>query len=146
MHIFIGHAMCVFLKNGAPGGSKRPPRVPEEAPRVPQELLRSSKSLKSMNPKDLAPSRSKKKGRRAAVIPLGEVNPPPATCCGAGRARSKAKSVHRKALICLKHLLISKSEFLAPPIIPPGGQRIPPGRCKNTGAPILKSIKILIIF
>ena len=32
----------------------------------------------SMNPKGLASSRRIKKGGRAAVIPLGEVNPPPA--------------------------------------------------------------------
>ena len=31
-----------------------------------------------MNPKGLAPTRRMKKGGRAAVIPLGEVNPPPA--------------------------------------------------------------------
>ncbi len=32
----------------------------------------------SMNPKGLATTRRMKKGGRAAVIPLGEVNPPPA--------------------------------------------------------------------
>ena len=35
---------------------------------------RRLKSPKSMNPKGLAPSRRMKKGGRAAVIPLGEVN------------------------------------------------------------------------
>ena len=49
----------------------------EEAPRVPQEPLKSSKAPKSMNPKGLAPSRRMKKRGRAAVVPLGEVNPPP---------------------------------------------------------------------
>ena len=39
---------------------------------------RRFKSPKSMNPKGLAPTRKLKKGGRAAVIPLGEVNPPPA--------------------------------------------------------------------
>ena len=39
---------------------------------------RRLRSLISMNPKGLATTRRKKKGRRAAVIPLGEVNPPPA--------------------------------------------------------------------
>ena len=78
--------------------SKRPPRVPQEAPRGPQETpragqddSRSSKigprgskrhrrlirSPKSTYPKGLAPNRRMKKGGRAAVIPLGEVNPPP---------------------------------------------------------------------
>ena len=56
------------------------------------------------------------------------------------------KSVHRRALICLRHLQISKSEFLAPPIIPPGGQRIPPGRPKKTTRPPFFSIKISNIF
>ena len=43
----------------------------------------------------------------------------------------KPKSVHRRSLICLRHLQISKSDFLAPPIIPVGGQRIPAGRPKK---------------
>ena len=38
---------------------------------------RRLKSPKSMNPKGLAPTRRMKKGGRAAVVPLGEVNPPP---------------------------------------------------------------------
>ena len=38
---------------------------------------RSLRSPVSMNPKGLAPTRRMKKGGRAAVIPLGEVNPPP---------------------------------------------------------------------
>ena len=33
--------------------------------------------LDSMKHKDQAPNRRKQKGGRAAVIPLGEVNPPP---------------------------------------------------------------------
>ena len=37
----------------------------------------------SMNPKGLATTRRMKKGGRAAVIPLGEVNPPPPEGCGA---------------------------------------------------------------
>ena len=37
----------------------------------------SLRSPVSMNPKGLAPTRRMKKGGRAAVIPLGEVNPPP---------------------------------------------------------------------
>ena len=41
--------------------------------------------LESINPKGLAPSRRIKKGGRAAVIPLGEVNPPPAP---EGRSRA----------------------------------------------------------
>ena len=40
---------------------------------------RRLRSLISMNPKGLASNRRMKKGGRAAVIPLGEVNPPPAT-------------------------------------------------------------------
>ena len=56
------------------------------------------------------------------------------------------KSPNIRAIICLRHLQISKSEFLAPPIIPPGGQRIPPGRPKKTIRPPFFSIKISIIF
>ena len=39
---------------------------------------RRLRSPKSMNPKRLATTRRMKKGGRAAVVPLGEVNPPPA--------------------------------------------------------------------
>ena len=46
------------------------------------------------------------------------------------KAEAKAKSPNLKAIICLRYLQSSKSEFLAPPIIPPGGQRIPPDRPK----------------
>ena len=52
------------------------------------------------------------------------------------------KSQNLKAIICLRHLQISKSEFLAPPIIPPGGQRIPPGRPKWIAGTDFFSIKI----
>ena len=57
-----------------------------------------------------------------------------------------AKSPNLKAIICLRHLQISKSEFLDPPIIPPGGQRIPPGRPKWIIKFDLFAIKISIIF
>ena len=80
------------------------------------------------------------------VPPRGKAIRRPPRRGGAERAGPTARSVNLKALICLRHLQISKSEFLDPPIIPPGGQRIPPGRPKNAVAPILKSIKILIIF
>ena len=40
------------------------------------------------------------------------------------------RTLNLKAILCLRHLHISKSESLAPPIIPPGGQRIPPDRPK----------------
>ena len=46
---------------------------------------RSLRSPISMNPKGLASSRRRKKSGRAAVLPLGEVNPPPAT---EGRSRA----------------------------------------------------------
>ena len=62
------------------------------------------------------------------------------------KAEAKAKSPNLKAIIYLRYLQSSKSEFLAPPIIPPGGQRIPPGRPKWIIKFGLKSIKILIIF
>ena len=79
----------------APRGSKRPPRAPQEAPRGPQETPRCGqegsrpskidprgskrhrrrfRSPKSTYPKGLAPNHRMKKGGRAAVIPLGEVN------------------------------------------------------------------------
>ena len=48
------------------------------------------KSPPSSNPQGLASSRRGPFGGRAAVIPLGEGNPPPAACSGAGRARSTA--------------------------------------------------------
>ena len=51
-----------------------------------------------------------------------------------------------KAIICIRYLQISKSESLAPPIIPPGGQRIPPGRPKWIARNAFFSIKISIIF
>ena len=58
----------------------------------------------------------------------------------------KPRSVHLKAIICLRYLQISKSESLAPPIIPPGGQRIPPGRPKWIAGTAFFSIKILVVF
>ena len=58
----------------------------------------------------------------------------------------KPRSVHLKAIICLRYLQISKSESLAPPIIPPGGLRIPPVGPQKRMPAVLKSIKILIIF
>ena len=46
----------------------------------------------------------------------------------------------------LRYLQSSKSESLAPPIIPPGGLRMPPGRPQKRMATVFCSIKILIIF
>ena len=46
-----------------------------------------------MNPKGLATTRRKKKGGRAAVIPLGEVNPPPPE--GSERVRICFRKVFR---------------------------------------------------
>ena len=84
---------------------------------------------------------------------MGEAIRRPPRRGGAGRVRitlqnleAKAKSPNLKAIICLRHLQSSKSESLAPPIIPPGGQRIPPGRPKSTTRPAFFSINILIIF
>ena len=101
----------------------------------------------SMNPKGLATTRRMKK-RRA-----GGGDPPWGSQSAArpGGAEPSVldrtpKSVHRKALTCLRHLQISKSESLAPPIIPPGGQRIPPGRPQWISKFVLLSIKISIIF
>ena len=79
-----------------------------------------------MHPKGLASNRKMKKSGRAAVIPLGEVNPPPAPLVGAEQgvldrlpeAEATAKSPHLKAITCIRYLPSSKSEFLAPPIIP----------------------------
>ena len=89
-----------------------------------------------MNSKGLASNRRKKKGGRAAVIPLGEVNPPPAPE-GRGygvllrvldrlpEAEAKAKSPALKAYICLKIPAKLKKRVFSPP-----GLRIPPGRPK----------------
>ena len=103
-----------------------------------------------MNPKGLATTRRMKKGGRAAVIPLGEVNQPAAPLVGAEqgvldrqpKAEVTAKSPHLKAITCIRYLPNSKSDFLAPPIIPPGGQRIPPGRPRGRIKFALLSIKI----
>ena len=62
------------------------------------------------------------------------------------KAEATAKAPNLKAIICLRYLQISKNEFLAPPLIPPGGQRIPPGQPKRRVKFVLKSIKILVIF
>ena len=53
----------------------------------------------SMNPKGLAINRRMKKGGRAAVIPLGEVNPPPAP-----EGRGHAVSDHNSQLLSLPKL------------------------------------------
>ena len=88
-------------------------------------------------PTSLATNRRRQKGGRAAVIPLGEVNPPPAPEGRAERVgftglmpNPHSKSPNLKAIICLRHLQISKSYFLDPLIVPPGGQHSPPGRPK----------------
>ena len=69
-----------------PGGSKRASRDPksraglktlQETPRGSKRQRRLWRSPKTTYPIGLAPNRRKKKGGRAAVIPLGEVNPPP---------------------------------------------------------------------
>ena len=82
------------------------------------------------------------------------LNPPPAPLVGAEQgvldrlpeAEATAKSPHLKAITCIRYLQSSKSEFFAPPIIPTGGQRIPPGRPKGRVKFALLSIKILIVF
>ena len=51
----------------------------------------------SMNPKGLASNRRMKRGGRAAVIPLGEVNPPPAT-----KWRSRACQTESQNLYIVK--------------------------------------------
>ena len=68
----------------APRGLRDRPKRLQNAPRRPQEPLkisprhlRSPKSLKLIKPQVPIPNRRKQKGGRAAVIPLGEVNPPP---------------------------------------------------------------------
>ena len=100
-----------------------------------------------MNPKGLASNRKMKKGGRAAVIPLGEViRRPQPEAEEQGVLDRQPKSPNLKAIICIRYLPISKSEFLAPPIIPPGGQRVPPGRLKSSGTCALNSIKISIMF
>ena len=80
-------------------GDKRTPRAPQEAsrgfktfPRAPQEAPKTAptsckKAAKMLETADIVridgsqrpcPKSQHKKGGRAAVIPLGEVNPPPA--------------------------------------------------------------------
>ena len=54
-----------------------PPKSSQEPPKTPTNRRRLRSPI-SMNPKGLASNRRMKKGGRAAVIPLGEVNPPPA--------------------------------------------------------------------
>ena len=69
-----------------------------------------------MNPKGLAPTRRMKKGGRAAVIPLGEVNPPPAPeGSEQGVLDRQLKTLTLKALIMpYRRLQISKNYLLAP--------------------------------
>ena len=69
----------------APRGSQETPKPGQEdsrpskiAPRGSKRHRRRLRSPKSKYPNSLAPNRRMKKGGRAAVIPLGEVNPPPA--------------------------------------------------------------------
>ena len=151
-----------------PRGPKTPPRAPKEAPRGREERprriqeilkrpreppktsprhLRSPQSPRARKPKSLATTCRRQKGGRAAVMPLGASQ----SAARPGGAEPSVldrtpRSVNLKALICLRHLQISKSEFLAPPIIPPGGQHIPPGRLKKTIQPPFFSNKISIIF
>ena len=77
-------------QNDHPSGQNDPqdgPKRPQEAPRQAQEASRGAKTLPSPNcrmkiPKKASVSQNLKsqnaKGGRAAVVPLGEVNPPPA--------------------------------------------------------------------
>ena len=77
--------------------------------------------LKSQNEKRRAGGGDPPWGSQSAARPVGAEQ---------GVLDRTPKSPNLKALICLRHLQISKSELLAPPLIPPGGQRIPPDRPK----------------
>ena len=79
---------------------------------------RSLRSPISMNPKGLASNRRMKKGGRAAVIPLGEVNPPPATKWQQRvlDRQPNAKSPNLKAIICLRNLQIFKMQNYRPAV------------------------------
>ena len=87
--------MAQEVPKSTPGGSKRASRDPKSrsrgfetlkiAPTFSKSYRIRVRSLKSTYPTGLAPDRRKKKGGRAAVIPLGEVNPPPAP---EGRSRA----------------------------------------------------------
>ena len=155
----------------APGGPKRSPRDPRSRSRGLKTLQDHTKKLqKNTSPKtivhinvaDIAEIDEDKKllarvavdkgragggvppwGRQSAARPGGAE---PGVLDRTPKAEAKAKSPNLKAIICLRYLQSSKSEFLAPPIIPPGGQRIPPGRRKSITKFVLLSIKISVVF
>ena len=139
----------------APGGPKRSPRDPRSRSRGLKTLQDHTKKLqKNTSPKtivhinvaDIAEIDEDKKllarvavdkgragggvppwGRQSAARPGGAE---PGVPDRQPKAEAKAKAPNLKAIICIRYLQSSKSESLAPPIIPPGGQRIPPGRPK----------------
>ena len=100
-----------------------------------------------MNPKGIAPKRTMKKGGRAAVIPLGEFNPPPAPCgaeLGVSDFILNAKSIfftspnfkspNLKSIICKSSkckLELTCSVFFLPPYNPPSRSAHSAGSAKT---------------
>ena len=81
-------------------------------------------------------------GRAAVVPPWGRQSAARTEGKGPRRVRSTYAIADSRAEVCKS----SFAEFLTPPIIPPGGLRIPPVGPKKRISFVLKSIKILIIF
>ena len=126
----------------------RGPKTPQKHPKKPQDSPKSTPGTSEIDVSQRPCPKSQNEKRRAGGgdPPWGSQSAARSAAEEQGVLDRTPKSVHRKALICLRHLQISKSEFLAPPIIPPGGQRIPPGRPKNARSDRLFSIEISIMF
>ena len=130
---------CVQSPQDRPNDSqKSPKRLQEISKRLQDRLKRPHDRPKmSQDRHKIASKRSRRPRKHHPSLRTGSGGMHVATesaarPCGAEQSvlDRTPKSVLCGALIRLRHLQISKSEFLAPPIIPPGGHCIPPDRPK----------------